>query len=83
MRYGNAEIEAVLRVARAARALDRVATTTENYSSADILIRLAEAFPDQMLELLEIVVDHEERAQRIAKRFRSWRRHRPAKTDPK
>lgn len=79
MRYHDAEIEGVIRVARAACALDELVTSTDSYSSTDILLQLAEAFSMRTLTLLEIVLQHEERARRVAARFRAARRERKTK----
>jgi hypothetical protein len=74
MRYRDPELALILNTIRAARQLETHLLTTNKFSSADILIRLGEAFDGRTADLIELVMEYEERLTEFRAHWLSWRK---------
>jgi DNA polymerase IIIc chi subunit len=78
MRYADIEMDSLLKLARAARELERNAHSAE-FSSTDVLLQVAETFGQSRgLSLIETILDHEDRLSDFRERWKKWRGRRRA-----
>jgi hypothetical protein len=73
MRYEDLEIESILKLARAARDMERN-DLAGKFNSREVLARIVEAFGQRRgITLLEILIDHDDRLADFHEHWKSWR----------
>lgn len=74
MRYEDLELESILKLARAARDMERNAISVK-FNARDVLARIAETFGQRRgITLLETILEHEDRLADFHEHWKSWRK---------
>jgi hypothetical protein len=73
MRHRDLELELLIKACRALRELETSVRSTDRFRSTDHLTSLGKIFEARTADLIDLVIDYQERIEDFGEHWRRWR----------
>jgi hypothetical protein len=73
MRHRDLELDLLIKACRALRELETNVVSTEEFRATDHLTLLGQTFEGRTADLIDLVIDYQQRIEDFAEHWRRWR----------